>query len=421
MADTLVRGLDKPAADLARKAQQAVADAADGAAKGVDARAGKIGADTLKISRQAAAALESAPPVAKIAAPQGYTVLNVANHLHVVNCSPDADGTPQALLGLLKKAGVDGFIQTDHNSMVLEQTPEWQTMTQDLIGVKGMESGALAETGQTVHGHVGVIGIQGYENIPTNASLDEIIQIAKARGAKVIIANHPYLDGNAWETRSADPAAGGGLQPEVNAIEVWNGMWGWTEPISHNSKALVWWDSILKTGRHVTAVGGSDYHGPAELSHLRLPGSEPTKPLLQVFADSANPQGIEDAIVAGHVSVRASETAPQVLLQADPKGDGSWSAIEGDSVNVPQIGTVPMRLHVTGGQGQIVEFHTKSGIEGTYPILSNDAYVPYSAVAVPKNQDYVWALVKPHTGGGGPIGGITDPITALTNPIYVNN
>jgi hypothetical protein len=68
---------------------------------------------------------------------------------------------------------------------------------------------------------------------------------AAARGALVSV-NHPKPFGPPWEY----PDATG-----FHAVEVWNGNWQ-----ELNNVSLAWWDSLLRAGRQVVALGGSDTH-----------------------------------------------------------------------------------------------------------------------------------------------------------------
>ena len=325
-----------------------------------------------------------------------------ANHEHT-QFSPDADESPANLIGLLHNAGVDAMDITDHNSMGAIGTPAFQTSP--LIMVKGMEWGALRQNGETVEGHAGLLNMDGTDPLPTNATLDEMLAMATARHA-YIIANHPFCHGNAWASRPL-------LQPQVSAIEVWNGFWMLATPIMHNDQALAWWDSLIKTGRHLTAIGGADYHGVWWKHFPSIPGSEPMRPVNLLFASSRTPEGVLDGVRGGHITIEATNQAARVVLEADPTHDGSWSAIEGDDVTIPQIETIPMRAHVLGGKGLTVTFIGKGGAIGSHVVQSDDEEVPVTVPAVPGVYDYVRVELQAHAGKWW-------SMTALTNPIYLN-
>ena len=62
-----------------------------------------------------------------------------------------------------------------------------------------------------------------------------------------MVAAHPAapVPGSAWEFGFAD----------VDALEVWNGRWNLDDELS-----LRIWQRLLREGRRVVAVGGSDSH-----------------------------------------------------------------------------------------------------------------------------------------------------------------
>ena len=73
-----------------------------------------------------------------------------------------------------------------------------------------------------------------------------LAEVREAGG--LVVAAHPSvpLPGAAWEFGFAD----------VDALEVWNGRWNVDDELS-----LRIWQRLLRQGRRVVAVGGSDSHG----------------------------------------------------------------------------------------------------------------------------------------------------------------
>ena len=333
------------------------------------------------------------PRIKAGSARQGEWLL-IANHLHTKFSPYDGKQALADLITKVKSADFDGMILTDHNSMGGAETPEWKNSP--LIMIKGMEWGALREVGETVVGHAGLIGLEGYEPLPTHASLEQMLALAKGRNAYVI-ANHPYCNGNSWTSSS--------FQPEVGAVEVWNGWWALVNPIMHNNDAKTLWEKHIAAGRRLTALGGSDSHGGSFYDN-------PARGANLVFARDRSPEAVMEAIKAGHVTVLADNKAPRMVLEADPARDGSWSAIEGDDVQVAQAGPVPMRVRVVGGKGLTVELLGKAGRLGAVKVQSQDAVVKFEAVGVPGLSDYVRAELKKHPGKWW-------SLTAMTNPIYV--
>lgn len=352
-----------------------------------------------ELDLKAASRLDGPSPLASLpklpASPgrQGEWLL-VANHLHTVFSPTDGKQTLGQLIPKLKNAGFDGMILTDHNSMGGARTDEWKTSP--LIMIKGMEWGAWREVGETVVGHAGLIGLDGYESLPTYASLAQMLALAKGRNAW-IIANHPYCRGNEWSS--------GRFEPEVGGVEVWNGWWALVNPIMPNNDAKDLWEKHVTAGRRLTAIGGSDSHG----GHFY---DNPARAANLVFASSRTAEAVMEGIRNGHVSIVADNKAPRMILEADPARDGSWTAIQGDEIAVSQAGPVPMRIRVVGGKGLTVELFGKAGRLGAVKVESHDAVVKFDAVGVPGLRDYVRAELKKHPGKWW-------SMTALTNPIYL--
>ncbi|MBM3270183.1 MAG: CehA/McbA family metallohydrolase [Candidatus Sericytochromatia bacterium] len=354
--------------------------------------------DHATLDLKAADRLDDAAPVAVIpriaptAGRQGEWLL-VGNHLHTKFSVTDGKQTLAELIARVKDKGLDGMILTDHNSMRGAETEEFKSAP--VVMVKGMEFGAWREKGETVVGHAALIGLEGNDPLPTYASLEQMLALAKGRKAYVI-ANHPFNKGNAW----LNPT----LQPEVDAVEIWNGWWALVNPIMPNNDAKTWWDAHLAKGRRVTAVGGSDSHGQVY--------DDPSRGSNLIFARDRSPEAVLEGLKKGHVSIVAHSRSPRMILEADPARDGSWTFIQGDEVAVSQAGPVPMRVRVVGAKGLTVELFGKAGRLGAIKVDSQDAVVKFDAVGVPGVADYVRAELKKHPGKWW-------SLSALTNPIYL--
>lgn len=319
--------------------------------------------------------------------------LTIGNHVHTT-FSADAKQTLAQAISKAVAARMDGFILTDHNTMKGVETDVFKNAP--IILIKGMEFGAWREIGETVVGHAGIIGMDGTESLPTFASLEQMLGLAKRRNA-FVIANHPYLNNNAWASRPE-------LQPEVDAVEVWNGWWALVDPLMHNNDAKDLWESYVAKGRHLTAMGGADSHGqfydtPARATNL-------------VFSKDRSAEAVLEGIRAGHVTVEATAGSPKMVLEADPDRTGAWGTLSGDEIKVTEAGRVPMRARVKGGKGLVVEFYGKAGRLGAMKVDSNDAVLKLDAVGVPGVPDYVRTELKKHSGKWW-------SLTAMANPIYL--
>ncbi len=151
---------------------------------------------------------------------------------------------------------------------------------------------------------------------------------------------------------------------KVDAIEVSTGI-----PNSpFNATAIEFWESKLAQGHKIAAVGGSDSHRAGNTpSATDAPLGTPTT---MVYADELSEQGIRRAVEAGHTFVKVTGPgAPDLRLEARPRGSGSAAKIFGDSVSseVP----VDFTARVLGGsaanQLQIIKNGT---LFATRPVTS---------------------------------------------------
>lgn len=146
-------------------------------------------------------------------------------------------------------------------------------------------------------GHMNFFGLaEPFENsfiANSHEQMQKIIADARERGA-VISVNHPkcrfcpYL----WEDENA-----------FDMMEIWNGPMRPT-----NIDGIAWWTELLRQGRKIPAVGGSDYHRPHSLAKLG-------EPVTAVFASSRSEADILAAIRSGHAYVTENRDGPVLSLR----------------------------------------------------------------------------------------------------------
>ena len=115
-----------------------------------------------------------------------------------------------------------------------------------------------------------------------------------------MVAAHPSvpLPGSAWEFGFAD----------VDALEVWNGRWNVDDELS-----LRIWQRLLRQGRRIVAVGGSDSHGKHQLV-----GS----PQTVVHAGELSTPAIVDGLRCGRSYLARSCDVALELTACGRSGDG---------------------------------------------------------------------------------------------------
>jgi hypothetical protein len=211
-------------------------------------------------------------------------------HTHTVHS--DGELTPQQLADKAVSEKLDFLAITDHNNT-----------THQLAAINA--PALLVITGEEVTtpgGHFSVWGLGGsrdyvdFRILPGDPALSTIVSAAVGRGALVSI-NHPVADCLAcsWTHQIPDT---------VSAIEIANGT------MVARQQAMTMWDVLLRAGRHLTAVGESDWHrGSAPLS----------TPSVRVFATELSTHAILAGIRAGRVVLMAdgSSPPPAVVVRAD--------------------------------------------------------------------------------------------------------
>jgi hypothetical protein len=163
-------------------------------------------------------------------------------------------------------------------------------------------------------------------------------------------------------------------------VEVWNGPW------AVNALAVEFWESRLRAGARLTAVGGSDTH----LLRARDPDARHSQrlgmPTTWVDAGARlDPDTILDALRGGRTFVSASPAGPQLYLE--PGGDGA-------------------RVSVRGGGGAVLALVTDVGrIAGS---VVTDADEWNASYTVPRDARYVRAELANARG----------EMQALTSPLW---
>jgi hypothetical protein len=151
----------------------------------------------------------------------------------------------------------------------------------------------------------------------------------------LVVAAHPSVPvpGSAWEF---------GFD-QVDALEVWNGRWNLDDELS-----LRIWQRLLRQGRRVVAVGGSDSHG----QHQQV-GS----PQTVVHADGLSAPAIVRGLRCGRSYLARS---CDVALELTASGDGRVAG-PGQTLQVPPDGLVTVTAVISGAPGTSVALITAAG------------------------------------------------------------
>ncbi len=212
-------------------------------------------------------------------------------HTHTVH----SDGRRQLaeMADAAVSAGLDFIVSTEHNTNSANRA--WTVSACDELDV------IAGEEVTTRHGHWLAVGLPpggwvDWRYGPRDNLFAGYAARVRAEGGFVVAA-HPSvpLPGCAWEFGFRD----------VDAIEVWNGMWNVDDEVS-----LRIWHQLLRQGRRVTAVGGSDSH----ISEQPV-GS----PQTVVYAQDSSTPALIAALRGGHCYI-AESSAITLALNVSREG-----------------------------------------------------------------------------------------------------
>ena len=238
-------------------------------------------------------------------------------HTHTVHS--DGRRRIEEMAEAATSAGLDFIVSTDHNTNSANRA--WASNTADLEVIAGEEV-------TTRHGHWLAIGLPpggwvDWRYAPRDGAFAGYADQVRADGGLVVVA-HPSvpLPGCAWEFGYQD----------VDAIEVWNGLWNVDDELS-----LRIWHQLLRQGRRITAVGGSDSH---------VAGQPVGRPQTVVDAEELSAVGLIDGLKHGRCYVAESSS---VALALNASRDGN---------------TVTVAAEVTGAPDATISLITDTGCAG---------------------------------------------------------
>ena len=225
-------------------------------------------------------------------------------HTHTVH----SDGRRQIaeMADAAVSAGLDFIVSTEHNTNSANRA--WPVSACDELDV------IAGEEVTTRHGHWLAVGLPpggwvDWRYGPRDNLFAGYAARVRAEGGFVVAA-HPSvpLPGCAWEFGFRD----------VDAIEVWNGMWNVDDEVS-----LRIWHQLLRQGRRVTAVGGSDSH----VSEQPV-GS----PQTVVYAQDSSTPALITALRGGRCYIAESSAVTLVL---NASRDGRAVAVTAEVAGAP--------------------------------------------------------------------------------------
>jgi len=274
--------------------------------------------------------------------------------LHCHTRYSDVDSWPSEMLHAAAEAGLDFLGVTDHNNFAHHAAygPGGNGFP---VVIPGIEV-------TTYRGHWNAWGTDRWWEFrtPEAPAVERAMADAAEAGAFVSV-NHPKPLGPEWEYDDVRA---------MHAIEVWNGPWA-----QRNSFALERWESRLRLGQRLVAIGGSDTHvlrsrdpDPRHATRLGMPT---TWVEAGAGADAA---AILAAMRAGRTFVSASPAGPQLYLE--PAGHG-------------------VAVSVAGGRGATLVVLGDEGAIGAAAVAVEDWS---STIAVPRATSWVRAQLVASNG-----------------------
>ena len=284
--------------------------------------------------------------------------------IHCHSYHSDGDSDPLDIVRRAEELGLDFLAITDHN--VVTQRARLKEIDTNLILIPGYEV-------TTYFGHWNIWGAGEWVDFRiTNAEqMQQAIDTARRRGF-LVSCNHPKPHGPPW---SFDETGG------YECVEVWNGPWQ-----LFNQDALDFWETRLKRGERLTAVGGSDSHF--------LKRDHPTKlgqPTLWVHCpNDPTPRNLLNAIRAGQTFVSAGPDGPQIYVSSE----------------ISDRCVAEINLHLIGASGMTAEVITAQGCVMALPAEQSNTEKAFQVDAL--NSPYVRVqLVQ------------DGEVKALATPIYI--
>jgi predicted metal-dependent phosphoesterase TrpH len=302
-----------------------------------------------------------------------------AGALHTHTTHSDGRLAPAELAAQARAAGLDFLAVTDHNNTAHQV---------ERVAVEGLLT-IVGEEVTTPGGHASVWGLRGgrafvdFRVRPGEAGVETLVEAAHGQGALFAI-NHPFAECYGCGWTHAVPAG-------ADALEVLNG--GSTGA----AEAIALWDTLLRQGRRLTAVGTSDWHRagerPIDAACVRVRADELSVPAIL--------RGIREGRVV--VMADAATAPPLVTVRA-----GGREAGIGDTLALPEDGELQVEVRTEGAayaggrarllwRGEVVD----SAPTGPGQVLHFRRWVA--------GDGYLRVQVS---GGGG-------SLLAMTNPTFV--
>jgi hypothetical protein len=239
--------------------------------------------------------------------------------LHAHSEYSDGDSPIAAVIKSAEDRRLDFFTVTDHDTSLRGNPAHWDDPSyhsQKLILLYGIEW-----TTPLGHANVWSSAPFSYADLwAANRARDGVAAAAAAhRQGALFSINHPAsLFTSSWHYP---------VSPETDSVEVWNTMYRF--PSGNRRAGHFFWDDLLKSGRRIPCVGGSDTHQLVRWQSKLFGHGNPTT---WIYAPERTGEALLDGIRAGHVSISYAPDAPRLDFTADIDEDGTDDVMMGDNI-----------------------------------------------------------------------------------------
>ena len=272
--------------------------------------------------------------------------------LHSHTVFSDGDSWPTETMAAAWAAGLDVIGITDHNSAI--SAAEYAgDLTGGPLLVPGVET-------TTYGGHwnswaaPGTARHRWYDFREPTSPATEAAMAAAIRDGAFVGINHPKPLGPPWS------------YPDVtsfHAVEVWNGDWD-----KLNTFALAYWEALLRQGRRVVAIGGSDTHRlhTPHRPRLGIPDARFGIPTMFIRTGDGPPTvaAVLAALHRGDCFVSESPTGPELYV-----------------AHAPGATDTPLTVRVVGARGDTLSVIGPDGTVFAAAVSTDDwsVEVPFGA------------------------------------------
>ena len=263
--------------------------------------------------------------------------------LHCHTYHSDAAGSPETLHSAARQAKLDFLAVADHNT-ISQRRYFYPASSSDLVFVRATEV-------TTTEGHANAFGVEGMVDyrMTRPGDVHRLVDHVHALGG-ILSINHdkPTIP---WTYEL----------PRADCMEVWQATW-----IEWNWISLARYQHRLAAGLRISAIGGSDYHQPAELqpeSPFVL-----ARPTTVLWLDELSEAAILKAMKAGHGYITEDPNGPHLSITADGKPMGSLLETAHD-----------VRAEVRGAAGDRLVWIDAGGEVEAVVIPSDDCELTLSA------------------------------------------